>query len=706
MADRGAPPASTSYYRPPLGLRHLVSLSARNLVPPGGAPARLAGVGAFFTLTAADAEDASEDASSAPDASASSSPPRTSEDTLVYVSEVARDTLNPDWEPFDDRLLRAARRRHRRSVRVRSRRDDDRGDDETRFLADPPHPPPAPLILRVMYVPSVPSSARSARTLHSSSCTAASIVCTSRIALDDLVPFPDAVGARDASSSSSSRRLFAPPNTPFVRVRGGTHDGDAWYVPGDRSWDALRAAATESKLADRFVRRDDGSEGFGAKVASASVRDVRRAVRAMMDARRRLEAAEKERGRLGERVAALAAAGKKRREKIFDDGGNAGASKDAEENIATAGASKDAEENIATAGASTSAPLFRLAALESSTRAARRRVGKMRRTLLEFFSEANDARAAVAARAAALDVACASLVAARERLASADELLAGAWGRGRLHQQQRLLVRRRWELVGDLAAVFPVVGDRVAGAALDPPPSRRAVRSDRGGERGASDESSAPTDPESCAAALGYVTQATLQLASVLDVPLRYPVAPGASRSYICDLQQVPTTTAIGAESGSGAGEKSAKSAAAANAAANAAGVLANGNDRGGVSVTSRTTAWRRVEFPLFGVRVEAPRFAHAVFLLNKNLEQLLNAHGLLAVGPRHTLANLRRLFNARTKAFAPSAAAARAATVEVTEGTGVKTKLPRPDEGRDERRDGTARDARDRSVEDEDRGA
>ena len=430
----------------------------------------------------------------------------------------------------------------------------------------------------------------------------------------------------------------------------------------------------------------------------------------MMDARRRLEAAEKERGRLGERVAALAAAGKNHREKtakIFDDGGNENdASKDAEENIATAGASTSAEENIATAGASTSAPLFRLAALESSTRAARRRVGKMRRTSLAVFSEANDARAAVAARAAALDVARASLVAARERLASADELLAGAWGRGRLHQQQRLLVRRRWELVGDLAAVFPVVDDRVAGAALDPPPSRRAVRSDRGGERGASDESSAPTDPESCAAALGYVTQATLQLASVLDVPLRYPVAPGASRSYICDLQQVPTTTAIGAESGSGAGEKSAKSAAAANAAANAAGVLANGNDRGGVSVTSRTTAWRRVEFPLFGVRVEAPRFAHAVFLLNKNLEQLLNAHGLLAVGPRHTLANLRRLFNARTKAFAPSAAAARAATVEVTEGTGVKTKLPRPDEGRDDRRDGTARDACDRSVEDEDRGA
>ena len=173
-----------------------------------------------------------------------------------------------------------------------------------------------------MYVPSSARSAAAAPLFELYS--RVDRVHVAGIALDDLVPFPDAVGARGASSSSSSRRLFAPPNTPFVRVRGGTHDGDAWYVPGDRSWDALRAAATESNLADRFVRRDDGS-GSGAKVASASVRDVRRAVRAMMDARRRLEAAEKERGRLGERVAALAAAGKNHREKtakIFDDGGN------------------------------------------------------------------------------------------------------------------------------------------------------------------------------------------------------------------------------------------------------------------------------------------------------------------------------------------------------------------------------------------------
>ena len=64
---------------------------------------------------------------------------------------------------------------------------------------------------------------------------------------------------------------------------------------------------------------------------------------------------------------------------------------------------------------------------------------------------------------------------------------------------------------------------------------------------------------------------------------------------------------------------------------------------RSGSDSKSATTAvsgpalWRRVEFPLFAEphAAEGTRFAYAVFLLNKDLEQLLNAHGLLAVGPR-----------------------------------------------------------------------
>ena len=50
MEDRSSPPATTSYYRPPIGVRHLESVSARNVVPPGGPPKRLAGVGVFFSL--------------------------------------------------------------------------------------------------------------------------------------------------------------------------------------------------------------------------------------------------------------------------------------------------------------------------------------------------------------------------------------------------------------------------------------------------------------------------------------------------------------------------------------------------------------------------------------------------------------------------------------------------------------------------------
>jgi hypothetical protein len=45
-----------------------------------------------------------------------------------------------------------------------------------------------------------------------------------------------------------------------------------------------------------------------------------------------------------------------------------------------------------------------------------------------------------------------------------------------------------------------------------------------------------------------------------------------------------------------------------------------------------------------------------AVLLLNKNLERLLNAFGLPAVGPRHTAANLARLFAPALRPLPPPA--------------------------------------------------
>ena len=80
---------------------------------------------------------------------------------------------------------------------------------------------------------------------------------------------------------------------------------------------------------------------------------------------------------------------------------------------------------------------------------------------------------------------------------------------------------------------------------------------------------------------------------------------------------------------------------------------------------------WRRAEFPLFvDGASESTRFTYAVFLLNKDLGQLLNAHGLLAVGPRQTLPNLRRLLHGRTHAC-ESAYGLNPAAGESTEATG-----------------------------------
>jgi len=53
------------------------------------------------------------------------------------------------------------------------------------------------------------------------------------------------------------------------------------------------------------------------------------------------------------------------------------------------------------------------------------------------------------------------------------------------------------------------------------------------------------------------------------------------------------------------------------------------------------------VDFPLYGSTAEGNegnRFAYALFMLNKDLEQLLNAHGAASAGPRHPLQNLQRL--------------------------------------------------------------
>lgn len=108
---------------------------------------------------------------------------------------------------------------------------------------------------------------------------------------------------------------------------------------------------------------------------------------------------------------------------------------------------------------------------------------------------------------------------------------------------------------------------------------------------------------------LGYVAHAVLLIASYLDVPLRYPLHLGGSRSHIRDYAPSTETTSS-------------------DLALNQI-----------VGASAKPT-----EFPLFLEGQDSTRAAYAVFLLNKDLEQILNFFGAESLGPRHILANLKEL--------------------------------------------------------------
>jgi hypothetical protein len=59
-------------------------------------------------------------------------------------------------------------------------------------------------------------------------------------------------------------------------------------------------------------------------------------------------------------------------------------------------------------------------------------------------------------------------------------------------------------------------------------------------------------------------------------------------------------------------------------------------------------------ELPLFYEAGDRTRFAYALFLLNKDIEQLLGAHGLTSAGPSQLLQNLYKLTSAASSALPP----------------------------------------------------
>ncbi|XP_006360958.1 UV radiation resistance-associated gene protein isoform X1 [Solanum tuberosum] len=224
-------------------------------------------------------------------------------------------------------------------------------------------------------------------------------------------------------------------------------------------------------------------------------------------------------------------------------------------------------------------------------------------------------------------VAGTSLSAASKRLQDESRSLAGERGYGQLRTLQRVFRTRQQYMVSQVHMLYPV---RVA---IGQAPEQELEFFNNSSNSGDS-AGSKPLDHGSLtiagihltvftkmsfftdkkevqrsATALGYVAHVVTLIASYLQVPLRYPLRFGGSRSYIRDY---------------------------------APSIEPSSSDL--ISSSSVSTNSRPVEFPLFLEGQDSTRAAYAVFLLNKDIEQLLNYIGGRSLGPRHVLANLKEL--------------------------------------------------------------
>ncbi|KAJ3352758.1 hypothetical protein HDU83_007706 [Entophlyctis luteolus] len=107
-----------------------------------------------------------------------------------------------------------------------------------------------------------------------------------------------------------------------------------------------------------------------------------------------------------------------------------------------------------------------------------------------------------------------------------------------------------------------------------------------------------PAMEERLSTALGWTAHAVVLISLYIHLPLRYPINPRGSRAMILD----------------------------------------------------RVSDQRAVEFPLFLKGIERVRFDYAVFLLNKNIEQMMNHVGLTPKNLRHTLPNLKAVMDVLAK--------------------------------------------------------
>jgi hypothetical protein len=344
-------------------------------------------------------------------------------------------------------------------------------------------------------------------------------------------------------------------------------------------------------------------------------------------------------------------------------------------------------------------PAAELQALHEQAAEARRLSAVARRRLEAARRGADAARRAAAVRAQALAVTLRALQAADRRVREARESLEGQEGAGRLRAALQELVPRRCALVAAAAGVYrlgptavrvlrPPPGGLLdaqldaawAGAAgadagdalLLPPPSPG------GGGAAAASTAAAPSalfrqevhlsiggleldastwrkafesdgyewdagEDRAAAVALGQAAHLADRIAAYCEVQLRYPLICRGSTSAVLD--NYPPSGAW-TEEKQRAESELASSRGGAGGGAGAGGVASflfglGGGGNGGDVRAGAVPA----QYPLHcASNRDRPRFAVGVFLLNKDVIQLLQAHGVTAAGPNQLLQNLHKL--------------------------------------------------------------
>ncbi|CAG8542227.1 9964_t:CDS:10 [Paraglomus brasilianum] len=142
-------------------------------------------------------------------------------------------------------------------------------------------------------------------------------------------------------------------------------------------------------------------------------------------------------------------------------------------------------------------------------------------------------------------------------------------------------------------------------------------------------------DDERIATALGFTCHLVRMIAYYLEIPLRFPITPMSSRSSIRD----PISASIPAPR---QGYISGHMAVVAPLLYLVDWLYVDFYEGGEIRLVDNNQLGAL--FPLFARGVDRYRFEYGVFLLNKNIEQLMNSQGLLVMDLRHTLPNLKYL--------------------------------------------------------------